>query len=859
MLFIEKINMKKVKTLIVTFALLIALTAFSNDPVAKIVLSDPPEEDQIALFINTNPDAEAYTQFTTKGGQECIYVPDSKYAYFRADDGTIAADDHELIFRITYFDEGYGTLALQYNAIGNSISEKYRRQSFKKTGSNTWATVTISVSDASFRNLQNNNSDFRFNSGNYIRSVEIFKGALNPEDEPIPLTTGSDYSEFKGKSVAGYQAWFTASNSNSGWIHWSGNSRPEPGNSSFEVYPDVRDYDEGALSQTGFADLGNGEPSKVFTSALVIDTHFDWMKEAGIDGIALQRFIGDTPYPILKSESSHLIKVKKAAEANKRIFYICYDMSSGKDEDAWVESIKFDWIYNIEQTNELTSSPAYATVNNKPVVQVWGPGFTSRVGNVEGAVELIEFLQSRGCYVIGGVPTHWRKEERDSKPNFMAAYKAYDMVSPWTPGRYKGITEVDNFKDNHLVPDKSFCDANGMDYLPVLFPGFAWSTWNNGTPNHIPREQGNFLWRQAYNIKGTGIDQMYFAMFDEYDEGTAIMKAATDWSMIPTDYYFLTLSADGTWLSSDFYLRVAGAATAMLKSSETPPGTVSVPHSMGPVYYRNSFESRFTKWERNGVKGEGYQKLDPCFYKATQLKKENVSNEECKIEMSHSNSKSGEFSLRFSGKPSSAANASYSYKFSEVKIPVVENLKLSFWKKTIDELGQYVSIDLVFKSGKRLSQLPEFKDSNGLGMHPSIARGTIGGDFEEFVCDIGKNELLGDEITGIVVAYEKAASSGSFNAFIDNITLATNIPLFPTGTTSHVLPKKNRIFTNHKLLNFTNFPPRTHVAIYDVSGRALRSFLLTNSRVSVDLPDGVYIVNTNSSDGSYSQKVILRK
>jgi hypothetical protein len=829
--------------------------AIANDPVASIVLSSPVEENKISLYTNNNPDAEAYTELTTKAGEECLYIPAKKYAYFRVDDATISEDKHNLIFKITYLDEGFGTLALQYNAIGNTIEEKYRRQSFKKTGSNTWTTVTMAISDASFRNLQNNKADFRLNDNNYIKSIEIYFGVLNPEEENVPVTAGSNYSEFKGKSVAGYQVWFTAGNENSGWVHWSANTRPEPGNSSFEVYPDVREYAPEALSRTGFADLGNGEPSEVFTSALVIDTHFDWMKENGIDGVALQRFIGDAPYPTIQSESSHLMKVRRAAEETKRIFYICYDMSSGKDENAWVESIKFDWVYNIEQTNELTSSPAYATVNNKPVVQVWGPGFTSRVGNAAGAIELIEFLQSRGCYVIGGVPTHWRKETGDSKPNFLNAYKKYDMVSPWTPGRYKGISEVDNFRKNQLEPDKAFCEANNIDYMPVLFPGFAWSTWNNGTPNHIPREAGNFLWRQAYNIKNTGCTEMYFAMFDEYDEGTAIMKAATDWSMIPTDYYFLTLSADGTWLSSDYYLRVAGEATAMLKSSETPSGTVSVPHSLGPVYYRNSFESRFTKWERNGVKGEGYQNLDPCFYKASLLGKNNVSNVVCEIAMNESNSKSGLFSVKTSGNPTSSGSADFYYKFSEVKIPVVANLHFSFWKKTVDELGRYVSLDLIFKSGKRLSQLPAYTDNHGTAMHPASGRGTTGGDFEQFICNIGKGELLGDEITGIAVAYDKAAASGSFTAYFDDVLLETN-----TVTTigSSILPERlnNRIYFSNNTLHFRDFELNSKVIIYNVTGKAIQSFQLDKNRVSVNLPAGIYIVSTCSDKSIYSQKII---
>jgi hypothetical protein len=351
---------------------------------------------------------------------------------------------------------------------------------------------------------------------------------------------------------------------------------------------------------------------------------------------------------------------------------------------------------------------------------------------------------------------------------------------------------------------------------------------------------------------------MYFAMFDEYDEGTAIMKAATDWSMIPTDYYFLTLSADGTWLSSDFYLRVAGAATAMLKSAETPLGTVSVPHSLGPVYYRNSFESRFTNWERNGVKGEGYQKLDPCFFKSSQIEKSNVSNAACKIEMGKSKSKSGEFYVEASGNPTSSGSAKYSYKISEVKIPVTDHLKLSFWKKTIDELGQFVSVDLLFKSGKKLSEIPDYKDNKGVAMSPGFARGTVGGDYEHFICEIGEGELLGDEITGIVIAYDKAASSGSYTAYIDDITLATNLSMFPTGIAEQKFQKENRIYVEHNVLNFKNFAQNTHVIICDIAGRAMRSFQLNTNRVSVNLPNGIYIVKTQSGNSVYSQKIVLR-
>lgn len=407
----------------------------AKTPVANIIFSNPTNETGISFVVNTNTSAEAYTEPANKEQLYCRYIPTGKYGYFRVADTLVLSTDSNLIFNITYFDAGYGTFSLQYNA----ISSKYKAFIITKTNSNTWINVTIGIADAAFDNLQNNQADFRITGEVYIRQIDISKGELDPTKEAVPVTSGSSYSEFKEKSVAGYQGWFAASESNSGWVHWSANTRPEVGNFSFEIYPDTRDYQQEILSQTSFDYLGNGESSMLFSSSDVIDKHFQWMKDAGIDGVALQRFIGDNPYPISNSPLSKPLKVKEAAETYERIFYVCYDMSSAKDENAWVESIKYDWVFNIEQSYALTSSPAYATVNNKPVVQIWGPGFTSRVGNAAKTIELIKFLQSRGCYVIGGVPTNWRTESGDSKPGFMEAYKTYNMVSPGHPAGIKTL------------------------------------------------------------------------------------------------------------------------------------------------------------------------------------------------------------------------------------------------------------------------------------------------------------------------------------------------------------------------------------------------------------------------------------
>lgn len=739
-------------------------------PVASIVLSNTVVSNHLTHFTVTDPGNEPYTIQTSIGGLECRQIPGSKYGYFNVDDATIGTVQNNLIVTLTYYDNGTDDLAFQYNATG---ANNYKYIGIRKTATNAWITATIALTDASLRNAQNNGADFRIGTTtgftNYIREITFAIGTLNPAAEIVPTTTGSSYSEFIGKSVAGYQVWFSTGTPTSGWFHWAGNTQPAVGHLNFEVYPDVKEYASADLTQTGFAALGDGTPSKLFNSsnATVINKHFNWMQSAGIDGVALQRFINGIGSVINNSPAASPLKVKAAAEATNKIFYICYDISSTGLDDTWDDIIKFDWVYNIEQTYALTSSPAYATVNNKPVVQLWGTGFTgNHPGTEQETIDLINFLQARGCYVIGGVPTYWRTGTGDSKSNFLNAYKEFDMISPWSVGRFGDVAGATNFKNDLLIPDKAYTDGINKAYMPVLFPGFSWSQWNNGLPNSIPRKAGNFSWNQALNIKSIGVSNMYFAMFDEYDEGTAIMKAATDYSMIPTDQYFVTTSADGIWTSSDFYLRLAAAETQLLKGTRSVTAAVPIAYSEGPVYYRNSFEKRFAQYDN----GSGYFNIDPCFYNESVISSNNVTAPSVIIENNPSYAKTGLFTTKITGSSNAGTSSNHYYKISETKIAVKANMQLSFWKYSVDNLGQYTSVDLLFQSGKRLSTLASYADNKGNTMSPKIARGTIG-SWENYTCQIGVGELIGDVIVGIIIGYDHSSTNGTYAAYFDDVII----------------------------------------------------------------------------------------
>jgi len=249
-------------------------------------------------------------------------------------------------------------------------------------------------------------------------------------------------------------------------------------------------------------------------------------------------------------------KVRTAAEMYNRKFYIMYDVSGWTNMQA---ELKTDWT---SKMSKYTSSSAYARQNGKPVVCIWGFGFAdnNHPWNADVCIEVINWFKSQGCYVIGGVPTHWRTEDSDSRPNFISAYKTFDMLSPWMVGRIGNPGDSDNFYTNVNTPDQAFCNNSKIDYQPCVLPGDL---------QERQRRHGDFMWRQLYNMKRVGCQGIYISMFDEYNEGNQILHSAPNSSFIPAGSSFVTLDEDGTACSPDYYLRLTGDGGRML-SGEIP-------------------------------------------------------------------------------------------------------------------------------------------------------------------------------------------------------------------------------------------------------------------------------------------------
>jgi len=420
--------------------------------------------------------------------------------------------------------------------------------------------------------LERLSQGFAFHSAQ-LAILILVSAALDPGR---PAVAASPPGDVVGKVSVGYQGWFACTSDGSpinAWWHWSPNSQtPSSTNIGIYAWPDMRQYARGF--QTAFPNLSNGQPATLFSSydQQVVDTHFRWMQANEIDTAALQRFSpfgGEGP-----TRNGMTLKVRSAAETYHCKFYIMYDISGW---DSFATQIKTDWTnYMLAQIN-ITNSPAYAMQNGKPVVCIWGMGFTDRPGDAATCTEVINWFKAQGCYVIGGVPTWWRDSISDSKTNFLSVYTNFHMISPWMVGRFNDAAGSDWYRSNVNQGDISYCNSHGIDYQPCIVPGHSGQTPPTG------RLHGDFMWHQVVNMMQIGAQGLYISMYDEFNEATQIIPTAEDASMNPAGSSFITWDADGVHCSADFYLRLTGDAGRMFKGQIPFQTTHSTPFVLPPV------------------------------------------------------------------------------------------------------------------------------------------------------------------------------------------------------------------------------------------------------------------------------------
>ncbi len=399
----------------------------------------------------------------------------------------------------------------------------------------------------------------------------LFSKTLNAQDIVDPSTMNN-------KIMAGYQGWFGAPGDGSGysWIHWSGGATPNPDNISFDMWPDLREYDADELFETDFvySDLTNAGLFSSYT-AKTVDRHVKWMKDYGIDGVFVQRFISSA-LSRTDQRDTVLQNVRHASETHGRVFANMYDMSGGTT--TVVEDLKNDWMHLVDDL-KITESPNYLHHNGRPVLSLWGINVGNTKENLTApmAADMVQWFTEDAPekYLVtlkGGVNDDWRTQD----PEWQRVYEKLDVISPWAVGRYGDISGADIFRRDKIEPDLATAQSMNIDYIPVIFPGFSWVNLKGEKFNHIKRNGGTFFWRQMFNAIDAGCNMVYIAMYDEVDEGTAIFKTTENASQNPTKGQFVTLDIDGYKLPSDWYLRLTGEGTKMLRQEIDLTSTIPI-------------------------------------------------------------------------------------------------------------------------------------------------------------------------------------------------------------------------------------------------------------------------------------------
>ncbi|KAL6895231.1 hypothetical protein HDV57DRAFT_1565 [Trichoderma longibrachiatum] len=376
-----------------------------------------------------------------------------------------------------------------------------------------------------------------------------------------------DASTIQGKWLYGYQGWFRKPGPGVN-NHWSADGQtPGPNNIEIDFIPDVSQYPANCLFDTALT-LPNGQPAKFYDSTCdgVVDLHFKWMQQYGIDGVILQRFSGSIND---QSFITVLNQVKAAAEKYGRGFIVEWDVSGAESSQGSVASLLLnDYNANIKQ---FTASPAYIHQDGKPVVMVFGIGFQGMKTSAADSVSIANQLKGAGLYVGFGVPEQWAGDV-NGNTGYVEAFKAADFISPWTVGGYSAAG-YQGFHNSVQVPDSQLLQSLGKKYAPVIFPGTSAYHLNGGINpsafDYFPRYNGSFLSAQADALTSMAIKPLFIfnAMFDEVNEGTQSMPALKT-NQLPTNQKFVGL--DNDFPDTSFYLSLGGQKASAFHSAAHP-------------------------------------------------------------------------------------------------------------------------------------------------------------------------------------------------------------------------------------------------------------------------------------------------
>ncbi|KAI0367007.1 hypothetical protein BV20DRAFT_611012 [Pilatotrama ljubarskyi] len=427
------------------------------------------------------------------------------------------------------------------------------------------------------------------------------------------LSTGSvlkraDPSTIHGKFLVGYQGWYTCAGdayvdslalTHKGWLHWFNRPIPDGGHPNIDLWPDLwssfANYTPTEMFRVPGLKRTDGVSVMLFSSRdrKTVRRHFHWMAVYGVDGAFLQRAMGETDLELGNEALRNLRdevgdKVMESAEKEGRVFAIMYDVS-GVAPDRLQRVLEQDWMHLIRDKAVLDSR-AYLREQGRPVVALKGFSLSDAQHSPSMVRAVARFMRDNtpgGAYIVAGVPAHWRTSamDVDPDPEFMRVWLGeFDAISPWTVGEYRNEGEADRFEQETIKGDLELIKQHNelaeripgsmrtIDYIPVIFPGRSAHNLSEGRLgwNDCPRKGGHFMWRQLFNLRRHSVRTVFGrrysvrtifgAMWDGYDEGTALMPVVSSERRLPVHEKYRFMALEEEDMDEDWYMRICGFA-----------------------------------------------------------------------------------------------------------------------------------------------------------------------------------------------------------------------------------------------------------------------------------------------------------
>ena len=444
-------------------------------------------------------------------------------------------------------------------------------------------------------------------AGYQVGSWPIFyREADTQADGPVIDTESDQYDSYQGLVMAGYQGWHgtpgdgCAHNPAEAWPHYANVAEQpfifEPGvlRNNIDFWPDVSEYPITYEAPKDFV-LPGGSTPRLYSSydESTVDLHFSWMKEYGIDGVFMQRFVSQLTNPAALIHSDKVLEsAMKASNVHARAISIMYDMvgmEAGTNADVILnDAVALKAKYNLDDRSKGQRYFLYH--NGKPLIGLVSVGQAGVPYTINQAQAIVDGLQQLGFSIMLGVPAYWRSPGYGDCINdgaITTLIKDVDIIMPWLVGTYDydgtvTTTPEGSFDDfwtkrmedtgsfiNKTKGDYSQASSYGVEYCPLVFPGFS---DRNIHPDHQVYERmgGDFYWKQIYKHLNKGAKMLYVAMFDEIDEGTAIYKCLRK-GEVPSNTYssdYYVVYENGAYRRSDTAVSVSGSGNWCKKASE---------------------------------------------------------------------------------------------------------------------------------------------------------------------------------------------------------------------------------------------------------------------------------------------------